>query len=107
MPESENLRSIAGSVKGRSSGFATSRWLSHPLGIMEPSKSLPTQKSRSLGLKPLCAAVPSEHSVRVAAVGLGYVGLPLAASAAAAGANFVGLDIDPAKVESVFKGRRP
>src|SRR2546428_13682902 len=98
MPESENLRSIAGSVKGRSSGFATSRWPSHPLGIMEPSKSLPTQKLRSLGLKPLCAAVPSEHSVRVAGVRLGDVGLPPSPAGAAAGANVVGVDIYPAEV---------
>src|SRR5438876_10881812 len=60
-----------------------------------------------LGLKPLCAAVPSERFVRVAVVGLGYVGLPLAAAVAATGANVVGIDIDPEKVESVNKGRSP
>jgi len=60
-----------------------------------------------IGLKPLCAAVPSERFVRVAVVGLGYVGLPLAAAVAATGANVVGIDIDPEKVESVNKGRSP
>src|SRR5437879_12396395 len=60
-----------------------------------------------IGLKPLCAAVPSERFVRVAVVGLGYVGLPLAAAVAATGADVVGIDIDPEQVESVNKGRRP
>ena len=60
-----------------------------------------------IALKPLCAAVPSERSVRVAVVGLGYVGLPLAAAVAATGANVVGIDIDPEKVESVNAGRSP
>lgn len=45
--------------------------------------------------------------VKVAVVGLGYVGLPLAASAAASGANVVGIDIDSAKIKAVNAGRNP
>ena len=60
-----------------------------------------------LGLKPLCAAVPSERFVRVAVIGLGYVGLPLAAAVAATGANVVGIDIDPEKVKAVNAGESP
>src|SRR2546425_12518168 len=48
-----------------------------------------------IGLKPLCAAVPSERFVRVAGVGLGYVGLPLSAAGAATGADVVGSDLAP------------
>ena len=59
------------------------------------------------GLKPLCAAVPSERSVRVAIIGLGYVGLPLAAAVAATGANVVGLDIDAERVNTVNAGQSP
>src|SRR5947209_17615567 len=60
-----------------------------------------------IGLKPLCAAVPSERSVRVAVIGLGYVGLPLAAAVAATGANVIGIDIDLEKVKVVNAGQSP
>ena len=42
---------------------------------------------------------------RVAIVGLGYVGLPLALRFVAAGLDVLGLDIDPAKVEALNAGR--
>ncbi|TLZ83530.1 MAG: nucleotide sugar dehydrogenase [Methanobacteriota archaeon] len=73
----------------------------------------PTTAARSrfsnlrFGLKPLCAAVPSERSVRVAVIGLGYVGLPLAATVAATGANVIGVDIDLEKVKAVNAGESP
>src|SRR2546430_2542460 len=60
-----------------------------------------------IGLKPLCAAVPSERSVRVAVIGLGYVGLPLAAAVASTGANVIGIDIDLEKVKVVNTGQSP
>jgi UDP-N-acetyl-D-glucosamine dehydrogenase len=41
----------------------------------------------------------------VGVVGLGYVGLPLAVEFARAGLNTLGIDLDPAKVESVNAGR--
>jgi UDP-N-acetyl-D-glucosamine dehydrogenase len=41
----------------------------------------------------------------VAVVGLGYVGLPLSLQFARSGATVLGLDIDPAKVESLNSGR--
>ena len=66
----------------------------------------PFSNSR-IGLKPLCAAVPSERSVRVAVIGLGYVGLPLAAAVAATGANVIGIDIDLEKVKVVNAGQSP
>src|SRR2546422_10354984 len=59
------------------------------------------------GLKPLCAAVPSERSVRVAVIGLGYVGLPLAAAGAATGANVIGIDIDLGKGKVGNAGQSP
>ena len=45
------------------------------------------------------------RTARVAVVGLGYVGLPLAAALAASGYEVVGIDVDPAKVEAVNRGR--
>jgi len=41
---------------------------------------------------------------RVAVIGLGYVGLPLAAAFAQAGLSVVGLEIDACKVESIQEG---
>ncbi len=43
--------------------------------------------------------------MKIGIVGLGYVGLPLAVAFAEAGNDVVGLDLDPAKVESLSAGR--
>lgn len=43
--------------------------------------------------------------MRIAIVGLGYVGLPLSLQFARSGATVLGLDIDPAKVESLSAGK--
>jgi UDP-N-acetyl-D-glucosamine dehydrogenase len=43
--------------------------------------------------------------MKVAIVGLGYVGLPLSLQFARSGANVTGLDIDPGKVQSINSGR--
>ena len=45
------------------------------------------------------------RTARVAVVGLGYVGLPLAVALAASGYEVVGIDLDPAKIEAVNQGR--
>src|SRR2546429_9517507 len=66
----------------------------------------PFSNSR-IGLKPLCAAVPSERSVRVAVIGLGYVGLPLAAAVASTGANVIGIGVDLEKGKVVNTGQSP
>ena len=46
----------------------------------------------------------SERDQLVAVIGLGYVGLPLAAGLAEVGLNVIGLDIDPRKVERLNRG---
>jgi UDP-N-acetyl-D-glucosamine dehydrogenase len=46
-----------------------------------------------------------DHSATVAVIGLGYVGLPLAVGFARAGYQVLGLDVDPAKVDSLSQGR--
>lgn len=46
-----------------------------------------------------------QRSCRVGVIGLGYVGLPLAVTAAARGLTTVGFDIDPAKIERLVAGR--
>lgn len=43
--------------------------------------------------------------MKIAIVGLGYVGLPLSLQFARSGATVLGLDIDPAKVEALNAGR--
>src|SRR5690349_14491608 len=43
--------------------------------------------------------------MKIAIVGLGYVGLPLSLQFARSGVTVLGLDIDPAKVESLNAGR--
>ncbi len=45
--------------------------------------------------------------MRVAVVGLGYVGIPVAAVLASAGHRVSGIDIDPAKVRAVASGHNP
>ncbi|HXG48009.1 MAG TPA: NAD(P)-binding domain-containing protein, partial [Methylomirabilota bacterium] len=43
--------------------------------------------------------------MRIAVIGLGYVGLPLALQFARSGVTVVGLDIDPVKVKAINQGR--
>src|SRR5207249_11514988 len=74
--------------------------------LRERGRGLLFSNSR-ITLKPLCAEVPSERSVRVAVIGLGYVGLPLAAAVAATGADVIGVDIDAEKVKAVNAGQSP
>ena len=45
--------------------------------------------------------------MKVAVVGLGYVGVPVAAALADAGDRVVGVDIDPAKVAAINRGKSP
>ncbi len=45
------------------------------------------------------------RTARVAVIGLGYVGLPLAVALAASGYKVVGIDLDPTKIEAVNQGR--
>ncbi|MBS7456315.1 nucleotide sugar dehydrogenase [Coralloluteibacterium stylophorae] len=49
--------------------------------------------------------MPQVESARIAVIGLGYVGLPLAAAFARAGLDTVGFDIDPARVAELAAGR--
>jgi UDP-N-acetyl-D-glucosamine dehydrogenase len=43
--------------------------------------------------------------MKIAIVGLGYVGLPLSLQFARSGVNVLGLDVDPSKIESLNAGR--
>lgn len=45
-----------------------------------------------------------DRTARVAVLGLGYVGLPLATVFAEAGFNVIGIDLDPRKVDSICRG---
>ena len=45
------------------------------------------------------------RTMKIAVVGLGYVGLPLSLQFARSGAHVTGLDIDPSKVQAVLAGR--
>ena len=43
--------------------------------------------------------------MKIAIVGLGYVGLPLSLQFARSGVNVIGLDIDPEKIKAINSGR--
>ena len=43
--------------------------------------------------------------MKIAIVGLGYVGLPLSLQFARSGATVLGLDVDQAKVDAITQGR--
>ena len=45
-----------------------------------------------------------DHTARIGILGLGYVGLPLAAAFGEAGFQIIGIDPDPRKVNSINKG---
>src|SRR5580693_9013836 len=47
----------------------------------------------------------AKNDVKIAVIGLGYVGLPLSLQFARSGVEVLGLDIDPAKVESLNQAR--
>ncbi len=53
----------------------------------------------------LCDAI-ADHSARVTVIGQGYVGLSVAAAAAAAGMHTTGVDLDAARVESLTAGQQ-
>jgi UDP-N-acetyl-D-glucosamine dehydrogenase len=46
-----------------------------------------------------------DHTAQVCVIGLGYVGLPLAAEFAEAGYHVIGVDVDAPKVEAIRAGR--
>jgi UDP-N-acetyl-D-mannosaminuronate dehydrogenase len=54
--------------------------------------TVPLQRGRRVAEAPRC---------KVAVVGLGYVGLPLALQFARSGADITGLDIDPVKINAL------
>lgn len=65
---------------------------------------LPTQGDIRLQAS-LARTGPRPKPTTVCVVGLGYVGLPLSLQFARSGANVIGLDIDPPKVEALNSGR--
>jgi len=73
----------------------------------KPRESPPLFSDDAHEIETFIRGAPMRAAVRAAIVGLGYVGVPLAAAAAASGARVVGIDIDPAKVKAVNAGRNP
>ena len=56
-------------------------------------------------LQSLAVTPEPPTGARVGIIGLGYVGLPLAVAFAEAGADVVGIDVDPTKIEAIAAGR--
>ena len=56
-------------------------------------------------LQSLAVTPEPPTGARVGIIGLGYVGLPLAVAFAEAGADVVGIDVDPSKIEAIAAGR--
>jgi UDP-N-acetyl-D-glucosamine dehydrogenase len=68
--------------------------------------SLPTPDRSTISSRQSPSTLVLQPSLATAAiVGLGYVGLPLSLQFAESGVSILGLDIDPAKVESLNCGR--
>lgn len=65
----------------------------------------PKRKPLVRKISPHPARRNSRKGIKIAIVGLGYVGLPLALQFARSGAEVIGLDIDPLKVEALNRGR--
>ena len=76
------------------------------LGNKEVSVPGRDREGRNAGLETFLASNRNGKSVinRVAIVGLGYVGLPLALQFARSGSHVLGIDIDPAKVDELKAG---
>ena len=49
--------------------------------------------------------IERNKNMKIAVIGLGYVGLPLSFQFARSGVTVLGLDIDTAKVEALTKGK--
>lgn len=74
---------------------------------VEPDHGSPTAGDQGLIGGHGASSRVGVRPMRVAVVGQGYVGLPLALHAAAAGHHVIGFDTDRAKVEDLKSGRSP
>jgi UDP-N-acetyl-D-glucosamine dehydrogenase len=73
-----------------------------------PSTCYPQPKERKLPVNDRALENKLRtRTARIAIVGLGYAGLPMAVEFARAGFPVVGLDVDRSKVDSVVRGRSP
>jgi UDP-N-acetyl-D-glucosamine dehydrogenase len=69
-----------------------------------------TQLATSARLKPTPDGLQAridDRSARIAIIGMGYVGLPLAAALARAGFEAIGIDLDRQRVDTLKQGRSP
>jgi len=92
-------------AKCTSSNYANSQ-VPDPGGIILTWQS--QQRSTTLAPMPNAPTDPSEKPApitRIAIVGLGYVGLPLAIQFCKAGLQVVGLDVDAKKIDTLRAGR--
>ena len=66
---------------------------------------MPTSASPTPATEPRASWLPDLSDVRVGVIGLGYVGLPVAAALAGAFPGTIGVDLDAVKVEAINGGR--
>src|SRR5262249_51204129 len=65
-----------------------------------------TRSKQAMLTTPFTLKAPyTEKTATIAVVGLGYVGMPLALAASAAGFRVIGCDVDPAKVQMINAGK--
>lgn len=76
---------------------------------MAPSQSVEDETAKPLLGEHASRLIGRLHnrSARVAVLGLGYAGLPMAVEMAACGYSVTGLDVDPQRVAAVNAGRSP
>src|SRR5215213_6267549 len=75
-----------------------------PLQAHDSTERLPSAREHVTDVVDL-DDVPFDHAYDIAIVGLGYVGLPTALALHDAGRIVLGVDVDPARIEAIRRGR--
>src|SRR5438552_8222692 len=73
--------------------------------ILTPRSSLISRNRRLRTGHLKASSLPDQRTMKIAVIGLGYVGLPLAIQFARSNVNVIGLDVDKTKVDLINKGQ--
>jgi UDP-glucose/GDP-mannose dehydrogenase family, NAD binding domain len=79
--------------------------LARRLLIPTPRSSLISRNRRLRTGHPKASSLPDQRTMKIAVIGLGYVGLPLAIQFARSNVNVIGLDVDKTKVRLINNGQ--
>src|SRR5437870_5291939 len=79
--------------------------LARELLILTPRSSLISRNCRLRRGQLKASSLPDQRTMKIAVIGLGYVGLPLAIQFARSNVNVIGLDVDKTKVDLINNGQ--